>query len=344
MLVGKPPFQTKDVKAIYKKIKSLEYSFPSSVAISDEAVDLIEAILDREPQNRPAADEILSHPFQYAGPFPKSIPDTAVQTEPDYSTISSSQSARNYLYVQKLSGASLLPPTSSSEAAPMASSSEEREQTPPEPPAQVVALSNGTNVVAQELALEKEVKKVLEPGSPISELLKSARKPLMVSPRAQAAQREREKNEIARRAVQNSSNNSARMYATLKQEDKDGEKENRRPAAAHSTRSTGQQQQGKKEHLQDGETGLENAVRALRVTNGAGANSVKDSTATANAPAGTGTKRKLAASASSSIVVAREEEKLVHSHRDAYEACYKTLEATISGPSPTIQLEGGSRV
>lgn len=35
LLIGRPPFETSDVKATYKKIRSVEYSFPDNVPISD---------------------------------------------------------------------------------------------------------------------------------------------------------------------------------------------------------------------------------------------------------------------------------------------------------------------
>lgn len=279
MLVGKPPFQTKDVKAIYKKIKSLEYSFPSNVDISDSAVELIQEILDREPQNRPSANEILTHQFQYDGPFPRSIPPSAAEVAPDFSYLSSSQSSRNYVYVQRVSGASLA--STAPASTPTIPESEEFVQAAtttqhsalPEPPAQVVAFSssNPANVIAQEIALEKEVKKVLEPGSPISELLKSARKPLMVSPRHSGSgnasngsgiqaqlQREKEKNELARRAV------SGHQAAN-----RQSEKENIATTAAPVRRSARHAEKKENTKEQDGgETGLENAIRALRVTSG----------------------------------------------------------------------------
>ena len=45
VLVGKPPFETSDIKATYKRIKSNQYSFPDTVPVSDDARDLIESIL-----------------------------------------------------------------------------------------------------------------------------------------------------------------------------------------------------------------------------------------------------------------------------------------------------------
>src|SRR5690349_5893041 len=41
MIIGKPPFQTKDVKAIYKRIRENRYEFPPDKPISESAKDLI---------------------------------------------------------------------------------------------------------------------------------------------------------------------------------------------------------------------------------------------------------------------------------------------------------------
>jgi polo-like kinase 1 len=35
LLVGRPPFETSDVKSTYKKIRSIEYTFPESVSVSE---------------------------------------------------------------------------------------------------------------------------------------------------------------------------------------------------------------------------------------------------------------------------------------------------------------------
>lgn len=37
LLIGKPPFETKDVKTTYKRIRMNAYSFPDHVTISKEA-------------------------------------------------------------------------------------------------------------------------------------------------------------------------------------------------------------------------------------------------------------------------------------------------------------------
>ena len=58
-LIGKPPFETSDVKSTYKLIKSNTYSFPDRVYISDQAKSLIRRILQSEPEKRPTIDEVL---------------------------------------------------------------------------------------------------------------------------------------------------------------------------------------------------------------------------------------------------------------------------------------------
>jgi polo-like kinase 1 len=45
LIIGKPPFETNDVKTTYKKIRSGQYAFPENATISTEAKDLISRIL-----------------------------------------------------------------------------------------------------------------------------------------------------------------------------------------------------------------------------------------------------------------------------------------------------------
>ncbi len=63
LLIGKPPFETPDVKTTYKKIRMNSYSFPEHVVISEQAKNLITKILNLDPSRRPLLEEILSHPF-----------------------------------------------------------------------------------------------------------------------------------------------------------------------------------------------------------------------------------------------------------------------------------------
>ena len=50
-IIGKPPFETNNVKETYKRIKMGNYSFPENEVISEPAKDLIKL------------DEILNHDF-----------------------------------------------------------------------------------------------------------------------------------------------------------------------------------------------------------------------------------------------------------------------------------------
>ena len=84
LLIGKPPFETSDVKATYKRIKMNAYSFPDHISISENARDLIQTILNREPSLRPSLDDIMNHPF-LQGPFPKLLPAATLACPPSAS-------------------------------------------------------------------------------------------------------------------------------------------------------------------------------------------------------------------------------------------------------------------
>jgi len=63
LIIGKPPFETSDVKTTYKRIRSNQYTFPETATISDEARDLITRILQGDPSKRPTIEEITKHPW-----------------------------------------------------------------------------------------------------------------------------------------------------------------------------------------------------------------------------------------------------------------------------------------
>jgi polo-like kinase 1 len=52
LLVGKPPYESKDVKSTYQRILRNEYSFPSHVPMSEHARDLISSMLQTRPDQR----------------------------------------------------------------------------------------------------------------------------------------------------------------------------------------------------------------------------------------------------------------------------------------------------
>ena len=77
LIIGKPPFETNNVKETYKRIKMGNYSFPENAVISEPAKDLIQSILVLDPHKRPKLDEILKHDFFNIG---ISIPKTMQQS------------------------------------------------------------------------------------------------------------------------------------------------------------------------------------------------------------------------------------------------------------------------
>lgn len=80
-LIGKPPFETPEVKTTYKKIKACSYSFPEHVTISENARNMISKILVLDASKRPTLEEILSDPFM-SDPIPKTIPRSTLACPP----------------------------------------------------------------------------------------------------------------------------------------------------------------------------------------------------------------------------------------------------------------------
>ena len=85
MLVGKPPFETTDVKTTYRRIKMIAYAFPEHIPLSAEAKDLIEKILVSDPLARPSITEIEEHPFFLKNPVPKFLPSSTLAVPPSSS-------------------------------------------------------------------------------------------------------------------------------------------------------------------------------------------------------------------------------------------------------------------
>lgn len=56
MIIGKPPFETSDVKTTYRRIRMNAYAFPEHVKISSAAKSLISRILSTDPMRRPTLD------------------------------------------------------------------------------------------------------------------------------------------------------------------------------------------------------------------------------------------------------------------------------------------------
>ena len=67
LVVGKPPFETTEVKMTYDRIKRGSYAFPEQIDLSENVKNLITRIFNLEPTKRPSLDAILEHPFLNGG-------------------------------------------------------------------------------------------------------------------------------------------------------------------------------------------------------------------------------------------------------------------------------------
>ena len=63
MMTGKQPFQSSDKKITYKKISHVNYVWPERPHLSEEARDFVDRALQKDPESRPTAMELLQHPF-----------------------------------------------------------------------------------------------------------------------------------------------------------------------------------------------------------------------------------------------------------------------------------------
>lgn len=82
LLIGKPPFETKDIKTTYRRIKMNLYTFPENIEISPQARSLISSILILEYSNRPTISQIQSHDFFKKNSFPKLLPLSTLAIPP----------------------------------------------------------------------------------------------------------------------------------------------------------------------------------------------------------------------------------------------------------------------
>ena len=123
---------------------------------------LIQQILTPDPSLRPTLFEILDHLFFTQGPVPSHIPSSAHDVAPDFSNISLSMSESN---LRRLRRHALL----DHHAVPSSSGSI--------PQGATGGSKTYMNSIQQQ---EKEFQKAIQPGSPISALLSSARQPLVM--------------------------------------------------------------------------------------------------------------------------------------------------------------------
>jgi cell cycle serine/threonine-protein kinase CDC5/MSD2 len=163
-VIGRPPFQTKEVKTIYKRIRDNQYEWPADKEVSEEAKSLVQQILTPDPRKsfcrfifpshhaseaRPTLHDILDHPFFSSGEFPSFIPANAKEFAPTFRHISRAMSLANFSRCRKMSWL------------------DEEDQ------AEVTAASAFKMSVGVSLAeQEREFQKAVQAGSPISALLR----------------------------------------------------------------------------------------------------------------------------------------------------------------------------
>lgn len=63
MLVGRPPFETRDLQETYLKIKNGSYVFPKHVRVTEISKKFISDLLQVDPEKRLALEKILDHEF-----------------------------------------------------------------------------------------------------------------------------------------------------------------------------------------------------------------------------------------------------------------------------------------
>ena len=84
LLIGKPPFETNDIKSTYRKIKTCNYTFPEGCVISPAAKLLICEILVLNPAKRLTLDQMLTHEFFNLGiSIPKLLPLSTLACPPN---------------------------------------------------------------------------------------------------------------------------------------------------------------------------------------------------------------------------------------------------------------------
>lgn len=80
LLVGHPPFETKNLKDTYNKIKKCEYRVPST--LRKNAADLIIAMLQSNPAKRPTISQVLQFDYIAAHTIPSSLPIACLTMAP----------------------------------------------------------------------------------------------------------------------------------------------------------------------------------------------------------------------------------------------------------------------
>ncbi|PWA15843.1 serine/threonine-protein kinase PLK2b [Gambusia affinis] len=90
MLLGRPPFETTNLKETYRCIREARYSLPSSLSL--QAKQLIANLLAKIPEDRPNLDHILRHDFFTQGFSPERLSPSCCHSPPDFHVSSPAKS------------------------------------------------------------------------------------------------------------------------------------------------------------------------------------------------------------------------------------------------------------
>lgn len=82
MLLGRPPFETTNLKETYRCIREARYTMPSSLLAP--AKHLIASMLSKNPEDRPSLDDIIRHEFFLQGFTPDRLSSSCCHTVPDF--------------------------------------------------------------------------------------------------------------------------------------------------------------------------------------------------------------------------------------------------------------------
>ena len=163
-----------------RRIRANEYEFPTDRIISSAVQHLIQQILTQDLSQRPTLHEIVDHAFFTRGPVPSYIPTSAHDIVPDFRHITKAASDTNLRRLRKYSlldtDYSLPTASASSSALPASGSSGANN-----------AFATSKSITSSIAQQEKEFQKAVQPGSPISALLSSARQPLLMGTAAGGA-------------------------------------------------------------------------------------------------------------------------------------------------------------
>ena len=86
ILIGRPPFETSNVKTTYKRIRMNSYNFPEHIQINPEGRDLTSKLLRSDPKKRISLEEMINHDFLKN--VPDSIPSSTLACPPSQTFLS----------------------------------------------------------------------------------------------------------------------------------------------------------------------------------------------------------------------------------------------------------------